>query len=870
MPSERATNATGSRVRRTRARVHAADAIANAVITTGGLGVVAAVLGICVYLIIVAGRLVTPGSMTPAIASSAQVKPDVWAAQVDEHLASVLTVGTDAIARLHRLETGEIVDEKALAPDGAVVTAFSLVERGGAAAIGLSDGRVALGSIAQTTRFLTAAEEREAGVDHLAPGECMPLGREIVQRATAGQARAIGLGMDLADPVPVEGGAGAVTLLDYQPGARSEFIAGMREDGTGFFNEVRKIVPLGGGPTRVRLRAHPWAIEPESGRSAPTRLVLAGDGSWALLVWDDGFAQRYDTNNPEEIRLIERVRLVPEGRRITAMTRLIGGMTVVVGDEQGDIHGWFAARTTQELSPDGRVFREAHTMRGEGDAVVSIGVSDRDRTFVAADAAGRIVVRNMTSQKVIANDRWEGAPAWVRLAPKLNEVLFAANDGTLARWMLDVGHAEATFGSLFGKVWYEGEPEPAHVYQSSSGDDAAEAKYGLTPLVYGTLKATVYTMLIAAPLGVLAALFTSEFVGRRTRSVVKPTVEMMASLPSVVLGFLAAIVLAPMIRDALPGVLLSFVLLPLGVALGAHLWLFLPVRLVRGGGDSARLFGIVLVAAVSGTIAILLGPAMETVLFADGSGTGSVRAWLNGAYGTPWPGWFALSCPAMLILSWWLVNRYVHPWLQARESAWGHEGGALAELVKLAAIVTLAILAAWGSAHLLTLVGMDPRHSIFGVFEQRNTLVVSLAMAVAVSPIVYTICEDAMSAVPAPLRSASLAAGATRWQTATRIILPMAGSGIFSACMIGLGRAAGETMIVLMATGNTPVMDVSVFSGMRTLSANIAVELPEAAKGSTHYRVLFLCGLVLFAMTFLVNTIAEVMRRRIRARSAAL
>src|SRR6185436_17755563 len=107
-------------------------------------------------------------------------------------------------------------------------------------------------------------------------------------------------------------------------------------------------------------------------------------------------------------------------------------------------------------------------------------------------------------------------------------------------------------------------------------------------------------------------------------------------------------------------------------------------------------------------------------------------------------------------------------------------------------------------------------------------------------------------------RSASLGAGATPWQTATRIIIPTAMSGLFSAVMIGVGRAVGETMIVLMAAGNTAEISWNIFNGFRTLSANIAVELPEAAKDSTHYRTLFLAALVLFAMTFVLNTVAEV------------
>ncbi len=870
MSSERANSAAGGRTRRTRARVHAADAVANAVITIGGLGVVAAVLGICVYLVMVAGRLVVAGSMTPMTSAAGPIRSDVWDAQLDEQGVGALTVGDDAVVRLHRVSGGEVVAERALAPEGSRVTSFSMTERGGAAAIGLADGRISIGAISLATRFLTGDEGADPRWMDLPPGGDVVAGEEIVQRAASGQIRTTRLSLDLAEPVEVEGGSGGVMLVDYRPGARSEFVAGVREDGSAFFNQVRKTVPLGGGAPRVRLRSHVWPLEPAPGRGAPRWLVLAGDGSWALLIWDDGFAQRYDTRAPERISLSELVRLVPEGRRITALARLIGGMTIVVGDDIGDVRGWFAARTAGATASDGRVFREGHTLPGRGDAVVSIGVSERDRTFVVADAAGRVVVRNMTSEKVIASDRAGAAPAWVRLSPKQDQVLVVQSDDTSARWRLDVGHPEATLGSLFGKVWYEGEPGPAHVYQSSSGDDAAEVKLGLTPLIYGTLKATVYTMLIAAPLGVLAALFTSEFVGRRARGAIKPTIEMMASLPSVVLGFLAAMVLAPMVRDALPGVLLAFVLLPLGVMIGAHLWLFLPIRVVRGLGDGVRAIAIVLVAATSGAASLALGPALERLLFHDGAGTGTVRVWLNGVYGSAWPGWFALACPAMLACSWWLMHRHVQPRLRSGRRAAAGDRGAIGELAYLGGVVVMAGGLAWGLAHSLTLLGLDPRASIFGVFEQRNTLVVSLAMAVAVAPIVYTICEDAMSSVPAPLRSASLAAGATRWQTAMCVVLPMAGSGIFSACMIGLGRAAGETMIVLMATGNTPVMDMSVFSGMRTLSANIAVELPEAAKGSTHYRVLFLCGLVLFAMTFVVNTLAEAMRRRLRARSAAI
>ena len=129
---------------------------------------------------------------------------------------------------------------------------------------------------------------------------------------------------------------------------------------------------------------------------------------------------------------------------------------------------------------------------------------------------------------------------------------------------------------------------------------------------------------------------------------------------------------------------------------------------------------------------------------------------------------------------------------------------------------------------------------------------------------------DAVYGVPRSLSYGSLALGATPWQTLVYVVLPTASPGIFSALMIGLGRAVGETMIVLMATGNTPLMDWNLFEGMRTLAANIAVEMPESEVHSSHYRILFLAALVLFLFTFVVNTGAELIRQRLRVKYSAM
>jgi len=145
---------------------------------------------------------------------------------------------------------------------------------------------------------------------------------------------------------------------------------------------------------------------------------------------------------------------------------------------------------------------------------------------------------------------------------------------------------------------------------------------------------------------------------------------------------------------------------------------------------------------------------------------------------------------------------------------------------------------------------------------------VGIGLGYAVIPIIFSISEDALSSVPPTLTSAALALGASRWQTALHIILPAASPGIFAAIMLGLGRAIGETMIVLMATGNTPVLDLSIFNGMRTMSAAIAVESPEAPHGGTLYRVLFLTGSLLFMITFCINTLADQVSRSLRKRYA--
>jgi phosphate transport system permease protein len=418
--------------------------------------------------------------------------------------------------------------------------------------------------------------------------------------------------------------------------------------------------------------------------------------------------------------------------------------------------------------------------------------------------------------------------------------------------------------AIFGKVWYEGAIQPEHVWQSSSGTDDFEPKYGLVPLVFGSLKATLYSLLFGVPIALLAAIYTSEFLHPRHKARIKPTIETMASLPSVVLGFLAALVIAPLVEDVVPQVLLALVLLPFCACLGGYSWRLLPTG-VAARLERFRLPFVALCLLAGLGAASVLGPPVERALFA-----GDFRQWTTGTVGGGAGGWMILLLPVAVLLVGWSVSAWVNPRVLRLCRDGTRSRFALLDLSKflLAALATLGL--AGGAALLLERCGLDARGGVLDTYVQRNALVVGFVMGFAIIPIVYTLAEDALAAVPEHLRAASLGAGATPWQTTVRIVVPTAMSGIFSAVMIGFGRAVGETMIVLMAAGNTPILDWNVFNGFRTLSANIAVELPEAVQGSTHYRMLFLAALVLFALTFALNTAAEIVRQRYRLRRVNL
>ncbi len=516
-----------------------------------------------------------------------------------------------------------------------------------------------------------------------------------------------------------------------------------------------------------------------SGLPAPPTALLVEKSLQHLFVGlANGVLLKYRVDVPDTPQLEEQVQATDTG--IAQLGFLIGERSLVVCDERGRVTVWFSA--IDESGTGEPKLRKAHTLAAHHSAIASFAASQRNRSFFTGGNDGEAILHYATNERTLYQDKVSAAALTaITFAPKGDGALLLDAQQNLFQLALDNPHPEASAAAFFSKIWYEGYAKPEYVWQSSGGTDDFEPKLSLIPLIFGTLKGTVYALLFALPLGVLAALYVSQFMHVKLRGLIKPVMEIMAALPSVVLGFLAGLWLAPRLQPVIPGLLAALVIVPITTLLFGALWQYPLKRWTKPLRPGIEIFALIPIAIGVAALCFGLNENVEQLFF-----QGDFREWLLEAFN---------------------LN-----------------------------------------------------------YDQRNAFVVGLIMGFAVIPIIFTVSEDALSNVPKSLVAASLALGATPWQTALRVVLPTASPGIFSAAMIGLGRAVGETMIVLMATGNTPLMDWNIFNGFRTLSANIAVEIPEAPAGGTLFRTLFLSALLLFLMTFAVNTVAELIRQRMRAR----
>ncbi|MCF7964910.1 MAG: ABC transporter permease subunit [Methylobacter tundripaludum] len=736
------------------------DALARYGVVVGGLGVIVAIVLIFFYLLYVVYPLFISATAQPVseYAVPEQALGNTLLLEMEEQNEVGARFTDSGHVVFFEVASGKTLLTQAVAiPEGVHITSFAQGSpiNEGAVIYGLSDGR----AVVVKHQYKVTYPDN---VRVITPSLKYPLGEQPLVMDESGAA---------LEKIAVKAGNDATTIVvktaDTPQGAGKIRLVNFQKEQSLFAEEAA-------------LTRTDSIFEQPAANIAD--ILIDKEESNLYLISNDGQMGFFDISDKNSPAIRQQQNVVSAGQKITSVAFLNGDLSLMIGDSSGLVSQWSMVKDKLNRP----AMQKIRSFKVSDKAVVAINAEQRRKGFMTTDADGIVGIYHSTAEREMVKERISGAlPTAAVLSPRANAMLVQSADGKMHFWHIDNEHPEVSIRSLWQQVWYESYPKPDYIWQSSSANNDFEPKYSLTPLVFGTLKAAFYAMLVAIPLALMGAIYTAYFMAPKMRQYVKPSIEIMGALPTVILGFLAGLWLAPFMEEHLSGLFAMLMIIPVGVMLFAFAWQFIPKPIAHKlseGWDAALLVPVIL---LSGWFAFKVSVPLETFLF-----HGTLRDWFKAEFG----------------------------------------------------------------------IGYD----------QRNALVVGVAMGFAVIPTIFSIAEDAIFSVPKHLTVGSLALGATPWQTMIRVVLLTASPGIFSAIMIGFGRAVGETMIVLMATGNTPVMDLSVFQGMRTLAANIAVEMPESEVGSTHYRVLFLAALVLFMFTFVFNTLAEVIRQRLREKYSSL
>ncbi|MEH8264203.1 ABC transporter permease subunit [Aeromonas veronii] len=734
----------GSRKRRIK------DKLAKYGVTTGGALVLVALLLIFFYLLYVVKPIFNGASMEPATSFTLPVAgKTAWLGMEEQNeigyrFSDKGQVNFFALQGDDKIKVGQSLGQAQVAGD--ISTATTPAPGQKLIAYGFADGKALVVQPAFKVSYPNDVRVIEPSLKY-------PFGEE---------------------PVVIDPQGKALQRMVFEATKDKMATAAVTEDGRG-------VMTVMSGEENFISGEIEWSSENYSIPSLPRHVdqMLLTPNLRILFVRQGNRLSVYDIHNLSEISLRNVLEINATNANVTRVELLAGASSLLVGNDNGVISQWF------EVAKDGkRQFTQIRDFKGDG-AVDLLTPEHFRKGFISADKDGIISFFHATGETKLLTETVEGGElSALAISPRHNALLMQQGD-IFKLFTVENDHPEVTWSALWQKVWYEGYPEPQYVWQSTSASNDFEAKLSLVPLSFGTLKAAFYALLFAVPLGIAGAIYTAYFMSPGMRKFVKPTIEIMEALPTVILGFLAGLWLAPIVEDYLPGIFMMLVMLPMGMLLAALLWHLLPDTLKQSVPEGSQAVLLIPVVILIGWMALTLSPVVENAFFG-----GDTRSWLTNVMGIK--------------------------------------------------------------------------------FDQRNSLVVGIAMGFAVIPTIFSIAEDAVFSVPKHLTQGSLALGATPWQTLSRVVILTASPGIFSAVMMGLGRAVGETMIVLMATGNTPIMDFSMFQGLRTLAANIAVEMPESEVGSSHYRVLFLAAFVLFVFTFFFNTLAEFVRQRLREKYSSM
>lgn len=846
-----------------------ADRLADRVITVGGISVIVAVLGILVFLVVEVMPLFSGARIMESSRRTLANPPTaVLASGMDEYHTLVYLVLPEGSIRVIHAETGGDLESVPIEREGVEIRSVAETMDREHLAIGYSDGKVQMVDLKFNVQVIPEGQVPATGLTSLNARDRTD-GKSVYSLLPGQQVRVVRFTPIMEEPVSLGTSDRAVTAIAFQSGGKAErstsILVTRTEDGLLNLNRIERRLNLMTGQMKTVIENTELPGLPDNVELFS--MCLSEQADTLLIAAMDGRVSRYNLQKPDQPVLAETIRVLPQGVRLTAIHYLVGGQAVLVGGADGSLRLFFPINEETMGTPDKRVLVEARRFDPLPDAVVQISPASRGKTFAVSTASGHVRVIHATSRKTLLDvvPAASDPPTATILSPRMDAVFSLFRSGSTDLVRFSAPHPETDFATLFERVWYEGYPQPTFTWQSSSGSDSFESKFSLVPLIFGSVKAALYSLLFAVPIAILAAIYTSEFVHPRVRGMLKPTMEIMASIPSVVLGFIAALVLAPVVENWVAAVMMTFMLLPVLLFAASILWQWVPQHFAEYSGGWARMGGAGLVICLA-----MWGSIEGSAWFESAFFGGDFKMWLTQSPMQATPMLFILFFPVTVVLMGFLYHRFINSWMIRFYSCISLKTARIYDALRWAGLAAIAVVLNLAIASAVAALGFDARGWIVGTYVQRNTLIVGFAMGFAVIPLIFSIAEDALNAVPNHLRAASLACGATRWQTVFFVVLPAAMSGVFSAAMIGLGRAVGETMIVVMAAGNTPILDWNIFNGLRSLSATIAVELPEAVKGGTLYRVLFLSALVLFAMTFVINTVAEIVRLRFRKRAAQL
>ncbi|MFO7553090.1 MAG: ABC transporter permease subunit [Haliea sp.] len=731
---------------------HFKDRTATVAVTAGGVGVLIAILLIFFYLLYEVLPLFSNATMEPRATVESPFAEAPLHLAVEEQTEVGFGVFADGSARFFELDSGELVLSEALAPELGSITAVAPEgAEGRLFAIAHDSGSISLHSHEYRLTYPDGNRVITPRIERHYPDLALNFGAVPVVQLAVGET-------DEGLVVAALNQAGE--LRAHRVRREENFITGA----VSLEQEELEIPALGGATAAFHIDEDlRWLFRVDS------------EGGFSVL----NLRQR-DSNG--SLQVASRGELFTDGGHLSTSAMLLGGISLLAASDRGELVQFFMVRDGE----GGNHLQRIRQFDTDGVVVTGLVTEQRRKGFLALGREGELQIYHSTAhRRLLSREALPLGAGAAAISPRADALVFVDDNGHLRSWHIDNEHPDISWSALWSKVWYESYDEPAYVWQSSSADTDFEPKYSFAPLAFGTLKAAFYTMMIAAPLAICGAIYTAYFMAAPLRRKIKPMIELMEALPTVILGFLAGLWLAPLIEDKLTAVVTLMLALPVGVLLFAFLWSRLPIAIRSRVPDGWHAAVLVPVVILIGYLSFAANDTFELFFF-----DGDMRRWITAELGIS--------------------------------------------------------------------------------FDQRNALVVGIAMGMAVIPTIFSIAEDAIFSVPKHLSYGSLALGATPWQTLVGVVIPTASPGIFSGLMIGLGRAVGETMIVLMATGNTPIMDVNIFEGMRTLSANLAVEVPEAEVNSTHYRVLFLAAFVLFMFTFVVNTIAELVRQRLRVKYGSL